>query len=126
MKRKKIKYGKYVPDDILFQILYKLSFRFTSKSDIVCSSIPYVPLFAFTLSKAIFTACFEILNGFVSSISSSFFKLTYLFKLDNLPPFAPFPLQKLHNYYGFFCPYDYIGTLILQFLCLIYSLNISP
>ena len=41
-------------DCFAMHILYKLSFKFSSKSAIVCSSIPYVPLFALTLSNAIF------------------------------------------------------------------------
>ncbi len=51
---------KYDPDDIRFQIRYKLFFRSSSKSAIVCPSTPGAPLFALTFSHASQTARFEI------------------------------------------------------------------
>ena len=41
--------GKYVPDDIRFQILYKFRSRSASNSSIDCSSTPGAPLLALTL-----------------------------------------------------------------------------
>src|SRR4030042_3292570 len=54
-----------------FQILYRLSFRFFSKSAIDSSSIPAAPLFAFTRLHASHTTCLEISNGFAFSKDSS-------------------------------------------------------
>ena len=55
--------GKYDPDDIRFQILYRLLFRSFSNSAIDCPSTPGAPLFALTFSHASQTARFEISNG---------------------------------------------------------------
>src|ERR1019366_9244200 len=63
--------GKYLPDDIRFQILYRFPFRFLSKSAIDCSSTPAAPWFAFTRLYASQTSCLEIQNGFASLIGSS-------------------------------------------------------
>ena len=54
--------GKYVPDDIRFQILYRLFFRSASKSSIDCPSTPAAPLFALTRLYASQTSPFEISN----------------------------------------------------------------
>jgi hypothetical protein len=50
--------GKYVPDDIRFQIRYRLLFRSASKSSIDCPSTPAAPLFALTRLYASHTSCF--------------------------------------------------------------------
>lgn len=52
--------GKYDPEDIRFQILYRLFFRSVSNCAIVCPSTPGAPLFALTFSHASQTARFEI------------------------------------------------------------------
>src|SRR5437762_7605351 len=55
--------GKYVPDDIRFQILYKLFLRSDSKSSMDIPSTPAAPLLALTLSYASHTSSFGISNG---------------------------------------------------------------
>jgi len=52
-----------VPEDIRFQILYRLPFRSFSKSSMDTASTPGAPLFAFTFSYASQTARFGIPNG---------------------------------------------------------------
>ena len=54
--------GKYVPDDIRFQILNRLSFRSVSNTTSDCPSTPGEPLFALTLSYASHTSCLENTN----------------------------------------------------------------
>src|SRR6266516_5668894 len=66
--------GKYVPDDIRFQILYRFRSRSASNSVIDCSSTPAAPLFALTLSYASQTFHLEISNG----LSCNFGPLTRL------------------------------------------------
>ena len=56
--------GKYDPDDIRFQILYRLFFRSDPNSAIDCPSTPGASFLAFTFSHASQTARFEISNGF--------------------------------------------------------------
>ena len=63
--------GKYVPDDIRFQILYRLPFRSFSKSATDSPSTPGAPLFALTFSHASQTARLEISNGLPGDFSSS-------------------------------------------------------
>src|SRR5258708_14902672 len=58
--------GKYVPDDIRFQILYRLFLRSDSKSSRDCLSTPGAPLFALTRLYASHTSCFGITNGLPS------------------------------------------------------------
>src|SRR6266571_7879372 len=58
--------GKYVPDDIRFQIRYKLFFRSVSNSSMDCPSTPAAPSFALTLLYASHTSLFEISNDFTS------------------------------------------------------------
>ena len=52
--------GSSVPDDIRFQILYRLFFRSVSKSSIDCPSTPAAPLFALTRLYASHTSRFGI------------------------------------------------------------------
>jgi hypothetical protein len=52
--------GKYEPELIRFQILYRFRSRSASNSQIDCSSTPAAPLFAFTLSYASQTFHLEI------------------------------------------------------------------
>ena len=54
---------KVTPEDIRFQILYRLFFRSFSNSSIDRPSTPGAPLFAFTFSYASQTSRFEISNG---------------------------------------------------------------
>lgn len=54
--------GKYVPEDIRFQILYRLFLRSFSNSPIDTPSTPAAPLLAFTTSYASHTSDFEIVN----------------------------------------------------------------
>src|SRR5260370_30211081 len=54
--------GKYVPEDIRFQILYRLFFRSDSKSSMDCPSTPAAPLFSLTLLYASHTSRFGISN----------------------------------------------------------------
>jgi hypothetical protein len=63
--------GKYVPDDMRFQILYRLFFNLCSNWSIDTSSTPAAPRLARTLCHATSTAHFEIQNGLFSVISSS-------------------------------------------------------
>src|SRR5207244_13620223 len=63
--------GKYVPEDIRFQILYRLPRRSFSNSSIDTPSTPAAPLFALTFSHASQTARFEISNGLPDDFSSS-------------------------------------------------------
>ena len=62
--------GKYVPEDIRFQILYRLFFRSASKSAIDCPSTPGAPLFSFTFRYASQTLRFDIPNDFSDDFSS--------------------------------------------------------
>src|SRR5882757_10737150 len=55
--------GKYVPEDIRFQILYRFPRRSFSKSSIEHPSTPAAPLLALTLSYASHTSRFEMANG---------------------------------------------------------------
>jgi hypothetical protein len=63
--------GKYVPDDIRFQTLYRLPFRSFSKSATDSPSTPGAPLLALTFSHASQTARLEISNGLPGDFSSS-------------------------------------------------------
>src|SRR5262252_5062209 len=54
--------GKYVPEDILFQIRYKLFSRSASNSSMDCRSTPAAPFFALTLLYASHTSLFEMSN----------------------------------------------------------------
>jgi DDE_Tnp_1-associated len=63
--------GKYVPDDIRFQILYRLPFRSFSKPATDSPSTPGAPLFALTFSHASQTARLDIPNGLPGDFSSS-------------------------------------------------------
>jgi len=58
--------GKYVPDDIRFQILYRLLFRSFSNASIDTPSTPAAPLLLRTFSNAYHTNRFEIVNGLPS------------------------------------------------------------
>src|SRR5574342_288983 len=58
--------GKYVPDDIRFQILYRLFPRSFSKSSMDCLSTPAPPLFALTCFHACHTKTLGMANGFPS------------------------------------------------------------
>jgi hypothetical protein len=60
-----------LPEDIRFQILYRLFFRSFSKSSIEQPSTPGAPLFALTLSHASHTSRFEISNGLTDDFGSS-------------------------------------------------------
>src|SRR5208283_3287706 len=51
-------------DDIRFQIRYRLSFKFASKSSIVSLSTPAEPALALTALKASYTSRFGMVNGF--------------------------------------------------------------
>src|SRR6266516_4625267 len=67
--------GKYVPDDIRFQILYRFRSRSASNSSIDCSSTPAAPLLALTLTNASQTTFLSIWNGL---LSCGFGPLTWL------------------------------------------------
>jgi hypothetical protein len=56
--------GKYVPDDMRFQILYRLPFRSRPNASIFSASTPAAPPFALTRWYASTTTFLEILNGF--------------------------------------------------------------
>ena len=58
--------GKYVPDDIRFQILYRLSLRPALKSSMVTPSAPGAPPLAATRSHACQISVFGMSNGFSS------------------------------------------------------------
>ena len=74
-----------MPEDSLFQSLYKFLDRFCSNSSIDSWSTPEEPRFALTNLYASHTNLFGILNGFVSSKMSSSCELfngkTYLIRL---------------------------------------------
>ena len=55
--------GSTIPEDIRFQILYRLFFRSVSNSAMRQPVHPGAPLFALTFSHASQTARFEISNG---------------------------------------------------------------
>ncbi len=57
--------GKYVPEDIRFQILYRLFFRSFSKAPTDTPSTPAAPLLAATRLYASQTSCFGIPNDLV-------------------------------------------------------------
>src|SRR5665811_1669399 len=56
--------GKYDPDAIRFQTLYRLFFRSVSNAAMVCPSTPGAPLLALTRRYASHTSHFEISNDF--------------------------------------------------------------
>src|SRR5215472_10734677 len=56
--------GKYDPDDIRFQTLYRLSYRSFSKSARDTASTPGAPLLARTFSQALCTSAFSMANDF--------------------------------------------------------------
>src|SRR5450631_565804 len=58
--------GKYVPDDIRFQIRYRLLFNSDSKSSIVSLSTPAEPALALTAFQASNTNSLGMTNGFVA------------------------------------------------------------
>jgi hypothetical protein len=58
--------GKYVPEDIRFQILYRLFLRSFSKSPMDCPSAPGAPLFRLTCLYASHTSVLGIWNGLSS------------------------------------------------------------
>src|SRR2546429_1697364 len=88
--------GKYVPEESLFQILYRLFFRSFSNPSTVHPSAPGAPLLAFTLSYASHTARLEIANGFPAGLGSSTrflpLRLTERMNHEWSSPFAPHPL----------------------------------
>src|SRR5260370_30073100 len=59
--------GKYVPDDIRFQILYRLFPRPALKSSMVTPSAPGAPPFTATRFHACHTSVFGMPNGFPSA-----------------------------------------------------------
>src|SRR5664279_6284206 len=63
--------GKYVPEDILTQILYRLFFRSASNSSMDCPSTPAAPFFSLTLLYAFHTRLFGMSNGCGSSGGTS-------------------------------------------------------
>ena len=63
--------GKYVPEDIRFQILYRLFLRSDPGSSTDTPSTPAAPPFALTFSHATRTARFEIANGLPGAFNSS-------------------------------------------------------
>jgi hypothetical protein len=98
--------GKYVPEDIRFQILYKLFFRSDPNSSMDTPSTPAAPPFALTFSHATWTARFEITNGLPGAFNSSTRlllrtppELIGRTSHERPGPFAPAPLQSLHRYY---------------------------
>src|SRR4051794_29781383 len=60
--------GKQLPDDIRFQIRYRLFFKSASKSSIVSLSTPADPALALTAFQASYTSRFGMVNGFVAVI----------------------------------------------------------
>src|SRR5574342_300334 len=58
--------GKYVPDDIRFQILYRLFPRSSSNSSMEHPSTPAAPLFALTCFHACHTKTLGMANDFPS------------------------------------------------------------
>lgn len=76
--------GKYDPDDIRFQIRYRLFFRSFSKSSRVTPSTPGAPLFARTRWYASQTSHFEISNDFPcdTDVSTRFLPGTLVDRLN--------------------------------------------
>src|SRR6266487_5179293 len=70
--------GKYVPELIRFQSLYRLFFNSCSNSWRDCPSTPPAPSLALTLRYASHTTCFEIANGFGSWLDRRFLLLWQL------------------------------------------------
>src|SRR6478735_3285819 len=97
--------GKYDPDDIRFQILYRLFFRSFSNSASDTLSTPGAPLFARTFSYASQTARFEISNGLSGAFNSptqlrpGISRLIEQASHERPDPFTPPPLRGLHHYY---------------------------
>lgn len=63
--------GKYVPEDIRFQTLYRLFFRSASNAPIDTPSTPDEPLFPLTFIQASHTSCLEMSNGLGEAFNSS-------------------------------------------------------
>ena len=91
--------GKYDPDDIRFQILYRLLFRSFSNSSIDCPSTPGAPLFALTFSHASQTARFEISNGLPDDFNSSTRLLPDSRPVDRTNTATNNPAPSLHPHY---------------------------
>src|ERR1035437_6585185 len=96
--------GKYDPDAIRFQTLYRLFFRSDSNASMVCPSTPGAPLLALTRRYASHTSHFEISNDFPcdTDLPTRILPGTLVDRTNNprwSGPFAPPPLQGLHHYY---------------------------
>src|ERR1019366_7816800 len=102
--------GKYDPDDIRFQIRYRLFFRSSSKAAKVCPSTPGAPLLAATRLYASQTCCLGISNGLTcdAGMFSSLPPRTLRSWLIEVTVLMSRPLgsaptsrqQGLHSYYG--------------------------
>jgi hypothetical protein len=97
--------GKYVPDDIRFQTLYKLFLRSFSNTSSDTPSTPDEPLFPLTFTQASHTSRLEMLNGLAEAFNSSIpllpenFRLTEQTSYERPSPFAPPRLPRLPHYY---------------------------
>src|SRR5665647_2361391 len=96
--------GKYDPDAIRFQTLYRLFFRSVSNASMVCPSTPGAPLLALTRRYASHTSHFEISNDFPcdTDLPTRILPGTLVDRTNNprwSGPFAPPPLQGLHPHY---------------------------
>src|SRR6266545_3226229 len=82
--------GKYVPDDIRFQTLYRFSFKDFAKSSIDCLSTPAAPALAFTALKASYTSCFGMVNCFAALTGLLLFPVGLMVQqLDPTPSLRP-------------------------------------
>ena len=63
--------GKYDPDDIRFQILYRLFFRSASNISRLTPSAPAAPLLARTFRYARHTSLLEMSNGLPDGLCPS-------------------------------------------------------
>src|ERR1700737_1178263 len=84
--------GKYVPDDIRFQSLYRLFFKSASKSAIDCSSTPQPPALALTALKASYTSFFGMLNAFAALTAFLLFPVVSTSAALCPSPFAQHPI----------------------------------
>src|SRR5207244_303791 len=86
-----------LPEDIRFQIRYRLFFRSVSKSSIEHPSTPGAPWLALTLRYASHTSRFEISNGFPGDFGSPTRSLPESSGCSNeLPTNGPAPSLPLH------------------------------
>src|SRR5680860_1449398 len=88
--------GKYDPEDIRFQSLYRLSCSSCAKSTRLCRSTPAAPLLLCTFKYASQTSCFGMSKGLLASLAST---IRFLPLPVDLSVMLNNPTPSLHTHY---------------------------